>query len=255
MATSSSNTSQTSTSQAISDAAKLAALGLPQGMDTVLWGRFKLKDLTKTSLASSNIPNSLELRNLRNLAIMLTKVEEEFGPISVLSAYRTQEVQNRLKARDVASGTAYAAQKKSFHEAGMAADIAPGRGSKFKNINELWAAMVLTPWVQREFSEFAIKPEEGQMTIHLAITAPGLTFKPMIADSSGYHALTMDEVRARASRYFAAASEAVQSVKRAVVQKAAVARKTVVQNKKPILIGAGLLGAAALLWYLYVREE
>jgi hypothetical protein len=253
------NKSQTSTSQAISDAAKMAALNLPQGMDTVLWGRFKLRDLTKTSQASSNIPNNLELRNLRNLAIMLTKIEEEFGPIRVLSAFRTAEVQNRLKARDVASGTAYAATKKSFHEAGMAADIAPGPGSKFRDVNELWAAMVLTPWVQKEFSEFAIKPEEGQMTIHLSLSAPGLTFKPMIADNSGYHSLTMAQVKERAASYLSQAVETVKkaasSAKEAVASKTAVVRKTVSENKKPILMGVALVGAAALLWYFYVREE
>lgn len=233
------------------------SLGLPQGMDTTLWGRFKLRDLTRTSQASSNIPNALELRNLRNLAVMLTKIEEDFGPISLISAFRTAEVQNKLKARDAAQGTAYAAQKKSFHEAGLAADIRPGPGSKFSSVNELWAAMVLTPWVQKEFSEFAIKPEEGQMSIHLALTVPGKAFTPMIASATtGYKPLTMDQVREMAASYLGRAKETAKKAVATVSKKASAAKKIIIAKKKPLAIGgAALLAGAALFWYFFVRDD
>jgi len=173
---------------------------------------FNLAELTKTNTGFPNLPeeDSLELRNLGWTADILEQLAYDIGPFNIISGFRTADVQQALadQGEPVAKG-------KSFHEAGLAVDIAPTT----MDINTFYgklAALVGTsgsegPWFGK-LSEIAIKP--GQNSLHLAIAVPGSRQNVFMAlNSAGEYAkLTADEILGYAQPFMTAVSDVVETV-------------------------------------------
>lgn len=126
-------------------------------LDAKISKYFTLRDLTKTGQGTANIPNAAELKQLTILAGLLDRLFDEVGPFTVLSAFRSEATQAKLKTTETA-----AAKKKSFHELGMAADITP----KNTDIFTYWLKVIDLPWVKKGgLGEIALKTPQNAVHI------------------------------------------------------------------------------------------
>jgi len=181
--------------------------------------KYTLADLCQTSTGLPNLPlasQTSEIANLKWLARTLEALETDIGPFTILSGFRTPEVQQAL-----ADAGEPVAVRKSFHEAGMAVDITPTLASGVGN-QEFYgklAAAVGTdeqpgPWYGK-WSEIAYKP--SQNSIHLALATNTKQNVFMALNSAGTYArLTAEEVADYAKPYLQAIEEAASTAIAAV---------------------------------------
>jgi hypothetical protein len=146
----------------------------------LLFGPYKLKDLTVTQTGLSNLPTTeSELNNLRWLAKVLDQLTKSLGPFTVISAYRSAAVQKSV------AGKNFNPNSKSFHELGMAADIYP----LGQTIDTYFGRLITTEW-RNKLGEIIIKP--SQNSIHIGLPTQKVKGKLMILDGK-YRLLTQSE--------------------------------------------------------------
>lgn len=154
-------------------------------INTTLYGKYKLKDLTITNYDLPNMPNEAELKNLIWLAKTLTKLEEDIGSFGIVSAYRSYQVQNAVLGH---SPTATVNRKKSFHEAGMAVDLYPHTMS----IDAFFGKILASDYWYENLGEISIKP--SQNAIHLSLPTARIKSKAMILENGSYRNLSQAEI-------------------------------------------------------------
>ena len=195
--------------------------------DTRLSNSYTLENFIGTNQLLS-MPNSPTEQwmfdNLIFLADMCEELTSKIGPFTIVSGFRTKELQQALAAAGEP-----ATSKLSFHEAGRAVDIGPTS----MGITEYFAKILADPVLRAKFSEISIKP--NQNALHLAINVPGDNRTPKITaldENKNYVKLTVDQIQDYIAPY-------MQSVEDAVL----VASDAVTSNKLPVIIGAiGLVG-------------
>lgn len=170
---------------------------------TKLSSKYTVGDLSATSkpVTQPNLPSTNEqLNNLKLLADALEMLERSIGPLSIISGFRTAELQNLLKSQGdpVASG-------KSYHEVGLGVDIYP----KSMKIAEYFGRILANPSLMSRFIEVSIKPTQN--TIHLAVKPLGDTraAKVLSLTSSGYKAMSLEEIKKYAAPYVGTVSVGV----------------------------------------------
>lgn len=145
-----------------------------------LTDNFKLSEFLKTSYPVANNPSQDAVDNLRTLAYQLQALRDEYGPIGISSGYRSPELQNYLiNVVHNVNAASY-----SLHEAGMAADIFPGSGSKY-NVKQLFAAIVGREDLMNRFGGVAILEDKG--IIHIELPSGDKLGVPMYAGSDGQY--------------------------------------------------------------------
>lgn len=150
-----------------------------------LYGKYRLKDLTITNYDLPNMPNEAELKNLKWLAKVLTDLENDIGPFTIISAFRSYQVQNAVLGH---SPTAQVNRNKSFHEAGMAVDLWPTT----QTIEAFFGKILASDYWPENLGEISIKP--SQNAIHLSLPTTRLKNKPMILEGGSYRKLTQNEI-------------------------------------------------------------
>lgn len=165
--------------------------------DTKLTDKYELGDLTKTNqvLALPNLPTEQwVLNNLKLLAQDLEVLESQVGPFVIISGFRTEELQNLLKAQGEPTGSG----SKSFHEVGRGVDIFPST----MDTNEFFGRLLANPQLRSMFAEIAVKP--SQNAIHLAINVPSDVRSPKILGlnpQNQYATLSQQEIEFYVSKY------------------------------------------------------
>lgn len=191
--------------------------------------------VTNQALSQPNMPATVaDYDNLVLLAEMKEKLDYYIGPSQIISAYRTKELQEKLRAagEPTASGT-------SFHEIGRAFDLAPTSMS----IADFFGKILASP-MREEFAEIAIKP--AQNALHLAINVPGDVREPKVTglNQEGVYArLSMEEIADYIKPFLDSASEALDE-----------AAKLVTYNKTPLIMTL-VAATGGLIWYLFGRKK
>jgi hypothetical protein len=207
----------------------------PYDPNAMLSTHYSLGDLIATTkqLSQPNFPSdSSHYDNLVLLADMLERLDTQVGPFTLLSGYRTKELQNILTAAGEPTSKGL-----SFHEIGRAVDISPTT----MTIAEYFGQILANEDLKNQFAEIAIKP--SQNALHLSINVPGDVRDPKVTglDSSGtYAALSVDDVANYIAPYMASATDAFNYAETQVVN----------TGVSPMMIGVGLavaLGAFMLL--------
>jgi hypothetical protein len=169
-----------------------------------LFGPYNLSDLCVTQTGLPNLPQDLTtFNNLQSLAALLSGLTTDVGPFTVLSGFRTPAVQAALAS----SGEPVPpAGKLSFHEVGLAADIAPTTMPLAQ-----FFGMMLAAGYQDLCAEIAYKP--SQNSIHLAVAVPYKVGVVLALDptTNTYGPLSQDAVDSYADPYVEA-GQAVAAV-------------------------------------------
>jgi len=159
-----------------------------------LFGPYTLANLCVTQTGLYNIPqDQTTFNNLQSLAALLSGLTTDVGPFTILSGYRTPAVQAALAS----SGEPVPpAGKLSFHEVGLAADIAPTT----MTLAEFFGRMLAAGY-QSLTSEIAFKP--SQNSIHLAVVVPYKQGVVLALDptTNTYGPLSQDAVDSYADPY------------------------------------------------------
>jgi hypothetical protein len=139
--------------------------------------RFSLGMLTVTTTGVKNMPNMPQISNLTDLARLLEKVYKEIGPFTVISAFRSKEVQQKLKK----SGNNRVSEN-SLHMQGMAADIVPTTMS----VKDFYTRVLRKPSLFNQIGEFAYIGSAIHLTLPTAtkkslamIATPGGSYIPL----------------------------------------------------------------------------
>ena len=165
--------------------------------DEMLSNHFSLADMTITNTGIDNTPTDADKKNLRWTAGVLDKIYDQIGPFRIASAYRSEAVQNRL--RELGYPTA---EKKSFHEVGMGADIVPLNMDLNEFFNKLLAQF------KDRLGEIALKDVEGQQAIHLSMPTATTIGKVLTLDDTGkYVAMAASEIEDRINSVIASIEE------------------------------------------------
>jgi hypothetical protein len=125
---------------------------------------FSLTDLTRTSMSAANIPNAAEIANLKKLALMGDLLTDNIGPFRWESAFRSQAVQNQLKAGEGGEAAASQAATKSYHSLGIAGDIEPLTMSAEK----YFAKIASNFMIKSMLGEIALK----KTVLHISLKTP-----------------------------------------------------------------------------------
>lgn len=200
----------------------------------MLSSHYSIANLSPTTKALSkpNLPSTdVEISNMAMLADTAELLERNVGPFTILSGFRTKELQSVLSStgEPTSAGT-------SFHELGRAVDIYPTT----MGIAEFFAKILVDEDLKNRFVEIAIKP--GQNSIHLAINVPDDTRDPRVmalnADNV-YARLTVDEITSYITPYMPSPDMAYDYA----------AAQLVTYNRTPLILTAvvALAGAAYLL--------
>ena len=205
----------------------------------MLSSQYSLADLTATQqqLTAPNMPSTdAQIANLQILADVLEKIGAGIGTFTLLSGFRTLELQNVLAAagEPTATGT-------SFHELGRAEDIAPTT----MGLTEMFGRL-LAPQFAPLFAEIAIKP--GQGAIHLSVNTPDDTRAPKVLglnSSNVYTRLTPDEIAGYVKPYLPATEDVTAYVD------ASLDPSTV----SPTILIAGLAIAAAAFFMMNKKKR
>ncbi len=193
---------------------------------------YSLQNLTATSqqLSQPNLPGPDELENLTYLADFLEQLTNEIGHFTILSGFRTKELQDVLasKGEPTASGT-------SFHEKGRGVDIAPTTMTPA----EFFGRLLANENLKNMCAEIAIKLSQG--ALHLAINVPSDTRDPKVLglNSEGVYArLTLEDILTYIEPYMPSAEVATSYAE----------AQLVTYNRTPMLLAAaGALALSALL--------
>jgi hypothetical protein len=146
--------------------------------------RYTLKDLTITNTGLDNIPypNSPEMKNLAWLAKTLEELEDTIGKFIIISAYRSKMVQDSITGANPDQS-----RPKSFHEAGMAVDIAPTDMTP----EEFFGRLLASNWRQN-LGEIALKP--SQHTLHLSLPGKFVGRVLFMDSEKTYRQMTEEEI-------------------------------------------------------------
>lgn len=169
---------------------------------TMLSAHYSIGNLSATSqpVTQANLPSTTtQLSNMQYLADTLEMLDSEVGPFSLLSSFRTKELQNLLAAagEPTASGT-------SFHELGRAVDITPTT----MGITEMFGRILANSDLKNRFVEIAIKP--SQNALHLAVNVPDDTRTPKVLGLNAdnvYKSLSAEEILPYITPYMPAGTD------------------------------------------------
>ena len=195
---------------------------------------YRLKNLTITnqSLSQPNEPTTNDhLNNLIITAEIMEMLESRVGPFTIISGYRTKELQDKLSsAGEPTSATL------SFHEIGRAIDIYPTTMS----LDDFFGRILADEEMKSQFAEIAVK--HSQNSIHLSTNVPGdiRTPKVMGLNEAGIYArLNLDEIASYIAPFMASIDDAYDYA----------AAQLVTYNRMPLILTAsvGLVGATFLL--------
>lgn len=162
---------------------------------------FSLADLTKTS---RNVPNNVPenfMGNIEALAWLLEDMYTQIGPFEIISAFRSEELQQLLATEGEPTG-----KGKSFHVVGLGADIYPTT----MGIKEYFGKLIASP-LRDQFAELFLK--EPQNAIHIGYNYDGRN--PMIKalnQAGEYVALSWDEIQDFAAPYMESVAELYEQV-------------------------------------------
>lgn len=155
---------------------------------------FTLSDMTITSINRPNVPTPDALENLRKLAALADMLYDQVGPFSIISAYRSPEVQAALQAGEGGASAASQAASMSFHSLGMALDLVP----RNMTAQAFWAEIASRPELKNKLGEIAIK----QNALHVSLATPTKTGVLMYVDSAGrYIRMAASEISSFISKY------------------------------------------------------
>jgi uncharacterized protein YcbK (DUF882 family) len=137
--------------------------------DMPLSKKYTLRDLcvTETGLPNWPEPESNELKNLRWLADTLERLEADIGPFDIASAYRSPGV-----------NAAVGGSPKSFHCAGMAADLRPTQDSP----DVFFGKILASDWLAK-LGEIEYKPQ--LKNIHVSLPTDKTKSKVTVMDDAG----------------------------------------------------------------------
>lgn len=136
---------------------------------------FTLAQLSVTQTGLSNTPtDERTLKNLANLASLLDDVTRKVGPFTVVSAYRSPEVNRRVGGSST-----------SLHLQGLAADVFP----TIQNLPTFYQRLYE---IKDSFGELYLKPDQG--TVHLTVPLPGLVGRVRILKDGQYRAFNQAEI-------------------------------------------------------------
>lgn len=156
-----------------------------------LHGKYKLKDLCITNTGLDNTPTEdLHVNNLRWLAVVLSELEPSLGPFTVLSAYRTREVNNKVTGNNDPN------RKTSFHEVGMAVDFYPLNQS----INTYFGRLITTEWKEK-LGEIILKPKQNSIHIGLPTSSYKGAIKILDPQTNSYRYMTPEEIEEHSEPY------------------------------------------------------
>jgi hypothetical protein len=173
--------------------------------DSMLSTNYSIADLclTNQSLTAPNFPDSqYQLDNLVLLADMLENLTTNVGPFTILSGFRTHELQVALKEGGAPTGSGAL----SFHEVGRAVDINPTSMS----LADYFGTILANQDLANQFAELALKP--SQNAIHMSINVPGDTRTPRILvldpTTNSYVKATTDQIASYVANVVSAADAA-----------------------------------------------
>lgn len=158
--------------------------------DAWLNSDFRISDLTVTSQPAANIPSQSELRNLKELANVLSELKSKIGPFQIASAYRSPTVNSLVGGSN-----------SSLHLNGMAADIIP----LTMDIETYFTKIFANPTLKNKLGEITLKPPHG--SLHLSLPTAYKQSVPMILDANGYRTLSnveLDSYLVRAKEFVTA---------------------------------------------------
>ena len=204
---------------------------------TLLSPNYSISALSQTSkpLMTPNLPTTEDqLYNMSVLAKTLESLRSIIGPFSIISGFRTKELQQLLASsgEPVAAGV-------SYHELGLAVDIYPTNMS----IDEFFGRLLSDEPLKAQFAEIAIKPKQN--SIHLSVNTPDNMKEPKILglnNDNVYGRLSLDDIANYIAPYMASIDEAYDYA----------ASKLVTYNKTPLIltVAVSLAGMA----YLFLNK-
>lgn len=140
---------------------------------------FDLRALTTTQQNADNTPGPLELANLKELGTILDDIIDFIGPFRVVSAYRSQTV------NDLVGGA-----PNSLHMDGKAADLFP----TVQNLESFYRDL-FESGIADNLGEIAYKPTQG--TVHISIKTLTKSSVPLILEGGSYRRMGQDELAAK----------------------------------------------------------
>ena len=153
-------------------------------LNMTLYGKYTIGDLCITETGLDNTPTEdLHINNLRWLAIVLSELEPSLGSFTILSAYRTREVNNKV------TGNSDPNRKTSFHEVGMAVDFHPIG----QTINSYFGKLITTEW-RNKLGEIILKPKQNSIHIGLPTASYKGAIKILDPKTGSYRYMTEEEI-------------------------------------------------------------
>lgn len=198
---------------------------------------YTLADLCVTSqtLTAPNLPiNQAEINNLGVLAQFLETLTTTIGPFTILSGFRSPELEAVLTAQGEPTAPGL-----SFHELGRAADLAPTT----MTIDQMFGQILANSNMLSQLVEIAWKP--SQNSIHLAVNTPDDTrvTKVLTLNSGGIYAqLTADEIEQFIQPYVTSSAAAVTDA------------DNIVSAQGGIPLWMILVGAGAIAYFLFAKS-
>ncbi len=206
---------------------------------------FDYAKMTATSSGLPNLPPADVLATLRRLAQELDVLYERVGPFKIISAFRSQDLQDLLRTQT------NQAVARSGHTGGMAADIQPLSG----DLKSYMARAYSDPVVRPKFGAFALKNN----TIHVELPMPNAnppkaTLTPMYVGTDGlYYRFSQTDLGKILSQYSAHIQAHLEKVSKQVQETAKEAAKVVGEN--PVKSSAVVIGLAGIVAFLMLRGK
>jgi hypothetical protein len=159
---------------------------------------FTLAQLTVTSLPNPNLPvDQTSFNNLKQTASLLDAIQDNVGPFTIASCYRSPENQLALSsgAQGAASAAMAAHAKKSYHVQGLACDLTPANGM---TPTQFAQACYQNPSVAALMGQCVDKSEGGQTSLHVSVqTSQFPTCTPMYVGPDGqYYRMSPTQISA-----------------------------------------------------------
>lgn len=204
---------------------------------------FDYAKMTATSSGLPNLPPADVLATLRRLALELDVLYERVGPFKIISAFRSQDLQDLLRTQT------NQAVARSGHTGGMAADIQPLSG----DLKSYMARAYSDPVVRPKFGAFALKNN----TIHVELPMPNAnppkaTLTPMYVGTDGlYYRFSQTELGKILSQYSEQIQAHLDKVSKQVQETAKEAVKVVGEN--PVKSSAVVIGLVGIVAFLMLR--
>lgn len=213
--------------------------------DAMLSTNYSVADLTVTtqSLTAPNMPDQqYQVDNLVFLANFLENLATVIGPFTVLSAFRTHELQVALAEGGAPTGSGAL----SFHETGRAVDINPTSTDLATAFGTILANQDLT----NTLAEFAFKP--SQNSLHISINVPGDDRTPRILV---LNPTTNSYVRATADQIASYVQPVLQNVADAAAAAASMAEDYTVENSGSIMVVLAMVAIGAYFYFAPHRKS